>query len=47
MSSTHRRSRTRRHTLLSGRTLAHIVAPLLVAALPAGALAAAAAHPAK
>ena len=47
MNSTHRRSGTRRHTLLARRTLAHIVPPLLVAALPAGALAAAVAHPAK
>ncbi len=47
MNSTHRRSRTRRHTLLSRRTLAHVVPPLLVAALPAGALAAAVAHPAR
>ena len=47
MNSTHRRSGTRRHTLLARRALARIVPPLLAAALPAGALAAAVAHPAK
>ena len=44
MNSTHRRSGTRRNTL---RTLARIVPPLLVAALPACALAAAVSRPAK
>lgn len=47
MNVTHRRWCTRRHTLLSRRTLAHIVAPLLIAGLPAGALAAVVADPAK
>ena len=47
MNSTHRRSGTRRHTLLSRRTLARFVPPLLIAALPASALGAAVADPAK